>query len=109
MSVLGEIIQLAKETATRIQERTTYLYQEYLEAENLASEKKAKFDFANLAFNRAAEFQAEIDGQFQCPICWIQDGRRSNFNAVPGDAKNDLLRCQRGHEHSVPSGSMRGR
>ena len=41
MSVLGEIIQLAKETATRIQERTTYLYQEYLEAENLASEKKA--------------------------------------------------------------------
>jgi hypothetical protein len=109
MSIPGQLIQLARETATRVQERAAHLRQEYLKAQALALEKKSKFDLADGALERAMNFRPLIDGQFQCPLCWIEDGRESALHTLSGDGGDDILGCEYGHKHTFPSGSTKRR
>jgi hypothetical protein len=39
-----------------------------------------------LAAQRLSNFHPDIDGAFQCPRCWIEDGRRLRIVALPSKA-----------------------
>jgi hypothetical protein len=97
----GEIRQMANEVAARMQKRARRLHYEYLEAQALAEAKKAEIVLANLAVDRAASFQPEIGGQFQCPLCWIEKGIKSAFRAVPCATRRDAFQCQHGHDYTI--------
>jgi hypothetical protein len=98
MSLERKLGRIADEIATHAQKRAAYLRGEYLEAEKLALEKKARFESANLAFKRTANFKVKIGTDYQCPRCWVESGKAASLRADPGDTRDDILRCQFGHE-----------
>jgi hypothetical protein len=55
---------------------------------SIASELKKKA--SELASQRVANFDSCIDGVFQCPRCWVEDGRRLRIVTVPSKALGDL-------------------
>jgi hypothetical protein len=51
---------------------------------SIADELKKKA--SELAAQRVSSFDPHIDGAFQCPRCWIEDGRRLRIATVPSKA-----------------------
>ena len=98
MSVEGELREIASKVAARVQKRAASLQKEYLDAQKLALEKKAQFDFANGAFDRATSFEVTIGTDYQCPTCWIENGIRSKFRPLPSKNRDDVFECQYGHD-----------
>ena len=68
MSIEGELRQMAHEVASRAQNRASGLNREYLEAQKVAADLKAKLDFANLSLDRLAKFKVKIGTDYQCPL-----------------------------------------
>jgi hypothetical protein len=51
---------------------------------------------AGLAPERLADFRLSIDGQYQCPRCWIYDGREAALAQVPSNLPgHETFRCER--------------
>src|SRR5580658_10916831 len=98
MSLERKLGRIADEIAMHAQKRAAYLRGEYLEAEKLALEKKAKFESANLAFKRTTNFKVKIGTDYQCPRCWLESGKAASLRSDSGDTRDDILRCQFGHE-----------
>jgi len=101
MSIEGELRQKAAEIAARIQKRASGLKQEYLDLQKLTSEKKAQLDSVNLAGERLTNFKIKIGIDYQCPTCWIERGIQSSFFPVPSAGRNDVFKCQNGHDFTV--------
>jgi hypothetical protein len=89
MSIQDVLRQLATDHAQRAQEKSCSLQRALLEIEELKRKLEEKLDMARLARNRLASFRLEIAGEFQCPECWIESGRKSR---VISD-RDDMFRC----------------
>ncbi len=61
------------------------------------AEVQTSLDAANLSRKRCAKFQAEVNGHFQCPRCWINKARRSRLDPVPGTAGEEIFGCDEWH------------
>jgi hypothetical protein len=97
MSIEGELKQMAHEVVSRAQHRASGLNREYLEAQKVAADLKAKLDFANLSLDRLANFKVKIGTNYQCPTCWIDREARVAFHPVSSQTRDDIFRCQYGH------------
>lgn len=101
MSIEGELRQLAREIARQMQGRAAEIRKEYLEAQKRAMELKAELDLANLASERAANFQVARGIDYSCPWCWVERGIKNSLYPVPGTARTDIFKCSDGHDFTV--------
>ena len=59
---------------------------------------------ANLSLKRLSSFQPEIDGNFQCPRCWVHHEARTSMLPVPGTDTEDFFKCHVCHfKFSLPA------
>ena len=84
----------ARETVYSAEASIPKLKQQLSEIEQQKRDVEAKLDFAKLARSRLASFQIEISGHFQCPICWIIEGKRSNVRPISSGTSTDFFRCE---------------
>lgn len=101
MSIEGELVQAAREAATHAQQRATHIHEEYLHAQKRALELKAQFDLANLALKRLDDFKVRIGRDLQCPYCWAERATQCTIYPVGGAPREDIYRCDYGHEYRV--------
>lgn len=97
--IAGELHKIAIEAAEGAKARSLNLKQEYLESERQLRAKKAALDLLDSASERLAGFQPAINGDYQCPICWGEEGIRSSLKGMRGPDEADWFRCTaRQHE-----------
>ena len=104
MSAKYQIAQLAFQIATDILQTAKQLEPEFLQLEQRKREIQAEFDSANLCFERLTSFNPEVEGQLQCPGCWIRNERQTNLTPLPESSEAErMFRCDICEfEYSVP-------
>jgi hypothetical protein len=101
MSIESELLRIAQEVVAESQAGSAYAYKAYLDAQARTAQLKAKLDFANLAEDRLANFQAKIGADYQCPRCWIEQNSRAPLLPRRGAEREDIFECRNGHEISI--------
>jgi hypothetical protein len=100
----GRIKQAALEIISQLRERAAQKKKELRDIE----ERKAQIEFelkeANFCIDRLNSFAPEIDGNVQCPHCWIFDGTQTALTQVEGgNGLEAVFRCSVCHkETSIP-------
>jgi hypothetical protein len=62
-----------------------------LEFRRIQAQKE--LDMARLSAGRFDSFQPDINGQLQCPSCWLAARRNNHLNATDSPADADAFRC----------------
>ena len=101
MSIERDLNKAALEIAAQTENRAARIHQEYLDAQTLAANKKKEFEAASSAVKRAADFQVTLGANYQCPLCWIASGRRSDLRPIPSQTRDDIFRCDHGHDFAI--------
>jgi hypothetical protein len=58
---------------------------------------------ARLAPERLADFRVSIDGQYQCPKCWIYDGRQTVLTQIASESPgHETFECERCGSFGLP-------
>jgi hypothetical protein len=52
--------------------RAAKIHREYLETQNLATQKKTEFEFATRAVERAFHFKIKVGSEYFCPLCGVE-------------------------------------
>ena len=103
MSVVSQLMKRAAEIVQHLQAGVPSLQRELQQLEARRLDIETKLNASNLSQQRLANFQPEIGGQFQCPVCWVQDETRSALRPVSGTDTEDIFECRKCHfELSVP-------
>jgi len=97
MLTIERLSQLAHQLADEARARAGYYKEQLRQLRARQAEIRTTLDAANLSRKRCAKFQAEINGHFQCPRCWINKATRSRLDPVPGTAGEDIFRCNECH------------
>jgi hypothetical protein len=84
---------VAAEFAAFAEQRTVYLKRELADMNEQKADIEARIHAAHLAHGRLATFQAEIDGNLQCPRCWIEHAREAPLAAIPSTEGDESFRC----------------
>jgi hypothetical protein len=95
-----QLAQKALEIANSATERARSLEVERLQLETRLRAIQATIDSTKLCRERAREFRPEIDGNFQCPRCWVLHETEVSLVPIPS-VSNDLFRCARCGEYWV--------
>jgi hypothetical protein len=93
MLTTAQLSQLAHQLAEDARERASYYKEQLRQLQARQAEIQTSLDAANLSRRCFAKFQAEVNGHFQCPRCWINKATRSRLDPVPGTAGEDIFRC----------------
>jgi hypothetical protein len=101
MSIESELLRMAQEVVAESQAGSAYAYKAYVDAQARTAQLKAKLDFANLAEDRLANFQAKIGADYQCPRCWVEQNSRAPLFPRRGAEREDIFECRNGHELSI--------
>jgi hypothetical protein len=91
MSTKDQFMQIAAEIVDELQTRARALQPELENIEARKREIEALFHAANLSLKRLSSFQPEIDGNLQCPRCWVHHESRTSILPVPGTDTEDFL------------------
>jgi hypothetical protein len=95
MSVVQQLSDLAAEIAEEMQQRRSALESELLKLETRKREIDAELRVTELGRERLSHFQVNINGNYQCPNCWVRHEIQSTLTPVPSDTKDDFFRCAR--------------
>ena len=90
-----QLKQSALEIANDILERALRFKPELQEIEMRKAQIEAQLESAHFCHQRARNFRPQIDGNFQCPGCWIRNEAEVALTPIPSDTKDDLFRCGR--------------
>jgi hypothetical protein len=93
MSTKDQFMQIAAEIVDELQTRARALQPELENIEARKREIEALFHAANLPLKRLSSFQPEIDGNLQCPRCWVHHESRTSILPVPGTDTEDFFKC----------------
>ena len=95
-----QLAEEAQQIASQLQGAARALDREKAELEARLGEIEAKGKTARLVPQRLLDFQPTLNGDFQCPMCWVRDSRHSNLFPVGGGTKTkDLWRCHICHSY----------
>jgi hypothetical protein len=97
MLTIERLSQLAHQLADEARVRAGYYKEQLRQLQARQAEVQTSLDAANLSRKRCAKFQAEVNGHFQCPRCWINKARRSRLDPAPGTAGEEIFRCDECH------------
>jgi hypothetical protein len=89
----AHIRKVAAEFAAFADQRTVYLKRELADMKEQKADIEGRIHAARLAHERLASFQPEIDGNLQCPRCWIEHARQSPLAAIPCTESEESFRC----------------
>ena len=87
MSIEEVIREEASKIAAREHSRASHLYEEYKRVQAQAERLKADHDLARSAPDRLLSFQAMVNGDYQCPACWIEQNAGATMLPVPAPPK----------------------
>ena len=97
MKIADQLAQEAIEIANRLKARASALKPELLEIETRKAEIEAQLHAANLCHKRLSHFRPEIDGDFQCPSCWVRNEQPSPLIPTSSPDSDDHFRCRTCH------------
>ena len=93
MSVVQQLSDLATEIAEEMERRRSELQAELLKVEARKRDLEADLQATDLVRERLSRFQVIINGDYQCPDCWVRHEIKSKLTPVPSDTKNDFFQC----------------
>jgi len=100
-----QLQQVALQMANEILEQAVNLKPELQEIKLRQAQIEAQLESAHLCHQRIRNFRSEIDGNLQCPGCWIHNETEVALTPISSDAKDDLFRCGRcGHAVEIQVG-----
>src|SRR5262249_21313423 len=85
--------QLAHQLAEEARVRAEHYKEQLRLLQARQAEIQTSLAAANLSRRRLAKFQADVNGNFQCPRCWINQAMRSRLDPVPGSSGGLIFRC----------------
>jgi hypothetical protein len=85
--------RLAYQLADEARVRADYYKEQLRLLQARQAEIQTSLAAAKLSRRRLAKFQAEVNGNFQCPRCWINQAMRSSLDPVPGMSGGVIFRC----------------
>jgi hypothetical protein len=109
MDIADHLVKEAKYQAERMQTGRPALEQELIELEKRKADIKAELKAIRYAAVRTRSYRPMFRQDFQCPRCWIRKETISILRAIPGNTKDDVLRCNGcGANILIPIGRERG-
>jgi hypothetical protein len=93
MLTIEQLSRFAHQLSDEARVRAGYYKEQLRQLQARQAELQTSLDAANLSRKRFARFQAQVNGHFQCPRCWISKATRSRLDPVPGTAGEDIFRC----------------
>lgn len=91
MTIDGLFRAEASKIAARERSRANHLYAEYKRVQAEADSLKADYDMALSALDRLLSFQAKINGNYQCPACWIEQNAAATMLSTPAHPKTTFF------------------
>lgn len=85
--------QVAIMVASDILQSAKALESELRKIEERKAQIGAQLEAAYLCSKRLSSFKPEIQGDLQCPRCWISREARSTLRPIPGTSTADFFRC----------------
>ena len=103
MSIEVVIREEAIKIAAREHSRADHLYEEYKRVQAQANSLKADHDMARSAPDRLLSFQPRVNGDYQCPACWIEENTVATMLPGFSASEDDFLECVKGRDRiAVP-------
>lgn len=93
MTIRDQILQAANEIVGCMQADLFDFDRQLSEAKKRVVKIKKECDAARGAPERLSNFPIQLGGDYLCPRCWIEEGRRSPLYSLPTNTGEDLLRC----------------
>ncbi len=84
----------AQDEAEVALERKKRATEEKAEAKLITAKADAAIKSADSAMDRLGRFDPIIDGDYQCPHCWIANETHSLLKPIPSDTRIDQFRCE---------------
>lgn len=103
-TLAGDLKQDALQLGSSFKRQELQLQQEKQRLELQIADAQASADAAHIAAERSLQFEPLIDGDAQCPRCWVSGGLSSHLYPIPVEGPDDYFRCQCGYEICLPSG-----
>jgi cell division septum initiation protein DivIVA len=91
--IIEELNAQAEREQQKIESRNSALESQLREAEQRAAELKAAILLASGSEQRFLNFQPFLNGQFQCPRCWIANNIHTNLHQVDNEGF-DTVECR---------------
>ncbi len=85
--------QVAIMVASDILQSAKALESELRKIEGRKAQIEAQLEAAHLCSKRLSSFKPEIQGDLQCPRCFISREARSTLRPIPGTSTADFFRC----------------
>jgi hypothetical protein len=107
VSVVEEIHKAAARIAQGVKARVSRIQGELARVEAKKAAIEAELRATCSMEERLFNFQPQVNGGFQCPVCWIEHEKRSMLSPNEGGtAREDFWRCHVcGFDMSSPLGS----
>lgn len=93
MSFTNVLRVLADAAADRLKAKQARLRIQLSELESRKAHLEAQMRSADKAPERVLSFTPRIDGEYQCPRCWVEHELRSRLRPFPGDTSAEKFRC----------------
>lgn len=92
--VKTQLTQEAICIANGFSEKKRGLDKQKLDLQTQLAVVKAQFEATDLAIDRLNSFRVTIDGEYQCPRCWIAQGVSAPLIPQPSDTSQDWFKCR---------------
>ena len=93
MNAQTHIQAIATQIAGNARDRASTLESELAAIEARKPEIQAQLRTARLAAKRLADFQVKVEGQYQCPNCWIEHGTKAMLKPIGSGADSESAFC----------------
>ena len=93
MTTATQLSQMSLQIANEILERALQLKPELQKIKLRQVQIEAQLESAQLCHQRARNFRALIDGNLQCPGCWIRSETERALTPIGSETKDDFFRC----------------
>jgi hypothetical protein len=91
----NELRQKAEELAADFANEASHLERERARLQRELAGIETRIETAHQGRHRVDNFSPVVDGQQQCPICWVRDERASALEPIGGGTDAvDLFRCR---------------
>jgi hypothetical protein len=90
-----ELKQTAIQVANDIQGHQLALKRELQELEARIAEINNSLESGSLARERSSNFTSQVEGEYQCPVCWVQSEQKAGLRPVSNpDSNDDIFSCR---------------
>ena len=88
-----ELKEIAVQVANELQSRELSLRKQICDAQLHIAQLEAQLQASSVARDRSFNFAPTLDGNFQCPHCWVRQGNRNSLRPINSPNSNDYYVC----------------